>query len=95
MKEAALASGAKYFIWKSEPPEKLLDVLRDVPETQRTARFQCLLVYMRHGEDPTPIICQGTWEGRILFAPRGVNGFGYDPVFSSSLPPFLMCFDDP
>jgi XTP/dITP diphosphohydrolase len=36
---------------------------------------------MRHAEDPTPLICQGTWEGRILYAPRGENGFGYDPVF--------------
>jgi XTP/dITP diphosphohydrolase len=60
---------------------KLLDALRDIPEPQRTARFQCLMVYMRHGEDPTPLICQGTWEGRILPAPRGDNGFGYDPVF--------------
>lgn len=61
--------------------EKLLAVLRGIPEAKRTARFQCLMVYMRHGEDPTPLICQGTWEGRILFAPRGENGFGYDPVF--------------
>mgnify|MGYP001814291386 FL=1 len=60
---------------------KLLEALRDIPEPQRTARFQCLMVYMRHGEDPTPLICQGTWEGRILPAPRGDNGFGYDPVF--------------
>lgn len=60
---------------------KLLDALRDVPEQQRSARFQCLLVYMRHAEDPTPIICQGTWEGRIAFEPRGNNGFGYDPLF--------------
>jgi XTP/dITP diphosphohydrolase len=59
----------------------MLDNLRDVPEAQRTARFQCLMVYMRHGKDPTPIICQGTWEGRILFEPVGENGFGYDPVF--------------
>jgi XTP/dITP diphosphohydrolase len=59
----------------------MLDNLRDVPEAQRTARFQCLMVYMRHGKDPTPIICQGTWEGRILFEPVGDNGFGYDPVF--------------
>jgi XTP/dITP diphosphohydrolase len=59
----------------------MLDNLRDVPEAQRTARFQCLIVYMRHGKDPTPIICQGTWEGRILFEPVGDNGFGYDPVF--------------
>jgi len=60
---------------------KLLEALQDIPEPQRTARFQCLMVYMRHGEDPTPLICQGTWEGRILPAPRGDNGFGYDPVF--------------
>ncbi|MBT8123041.1 MAG: XTP/dITP diphosphatase [Gammaproteobacteria bacterium] len=61
--------------------EKLLADLRDIPETDRTARFQCVLVYMRHTNDPTPLICQGTWEGRILTAPRGDNGFGYDPVF--------------
>jgi XTP/dITP diphosphohydrolase len=61
--------------------EKLLTELRDIPETDRTARFQCVLVYMRHANDPTPLICQGTWEGRILTAPRGDNGFGYDPVF--------------
>jgi len=61
--------------------EKLLQDIEGVPEIQRTARFQCLLVYLRHVNDPTPLICQGTWEGRILFAPRGSNGFGYDPVF--------------
>ena len=61
--------------------QKLLEALRDIPESERTARFQCLMVYMRHGEDPTPLICQGTWEGRILFEPRGENGFGSDPVF--------------
>jgi XTP/dITP diphosphohydrolase len=60
---------------------KLLKELQNVPEEQRSARFQCLMVYMRHAEDPTPIICQGTWEGRILTAPQGENGFGYDPVF--------------
>jgi XTP/dITP diphosphohydrolase len=52
-----------------------------VPEAKRTARFQCLMVFMAHAEDPTPLICQGTWEGRILFEPRGEGGFGYDPVF--------------
>ncbi len=61
--------------------EKLLKVLADVPTAQRSARFQCVLVFMRHAEDPTPIICQGSWEGRILEAPRGVDGFGYDPLF--------------
>lgn len=60
---------------------KLLDELKDVPEEKRTARFQCLLVYMRHANDPTPLICQGTWEGVITSEPMGENGFGYDPVF--------------
>ncbi len=75
--------------------QKLLEALQGVPEAERTARFQCVVVYMRHAEDPTPIICQGTWEGRILEAPQGENGFGYDPVFlvpeegcsSAELPP--------
>jgi XTP/dITP diphosphohydrolase len=75
--------------------EKLLDALKDVPQQQRSARFQCLMVYLRHAEDPTPIICQGTWEGLITREPAGDNGFGYDPVFwvpshgctSAQLPP--------
>lgn len=61
--------------------QQLLNQLQDVPDEQRTARFQCVLVFMRHARDPTPIICQGTWEGHILTAPKGGNGFGYDPVF--------------
>ncbi|OUS18246.1 non-canonical purine NTP pyrophosphatase, RdgB/HAM1 family [Gammaproteobacteria bacterium 50_400_T64] len=61
--------------------QKLLERLHDVPDEQRSARFQCVLVYMRHPLDPTPLICQGTWEGRILTAPQGANGFGYDPLF--------------
>ena len=61
--------------------EKLIDAIKDVPDDQRSARFQCLMVYIRHGSDPTPQIFQGTWEGRILHAPQGDNGFGYDPVF--------------
>jgi XTP/dITP diphosphohydrolase len=61
--------------------EKLLADLNGIPEAQRSARFQCLMVFMRHANDPTPLICQGTWEGRILLAARGDNGFGYDPVF--------------
>ncbi|NOR40005.1 MAG: RdgB/HAM1 family non-canonical purine NTP pyrophosphatase [Gammaproteobacteria bacterium] len=61
--------------------DKLLIKLKDVPEEQRSARFQCLMVYMQHANDPTPLICQGTWEGSILFKPKGDNGFGYDPVF--------------
>lgn len=61
--------------------KKLLEQLQDVPEQNRSARFQCVLVYLRHARDPTPLICQGTWEGQILSQPRGSNGFGYDPVF--------------
>jgi len=61
--------------------QKLLADLVKVPEEQRSARFQCLMVYMRHAQDPTPLICQGTWEGRITFEPKGECGFGYDPVF--------------
>lgn len=60
---------------------KLLADLKVVPDSERTARFQCLMVFMAHDRDPTPIICQGTWEGIILHAPRGEGGFGYDPVF--------------
>lgn len=61
--------------------QKLLEALADVPEQERTARFQCLIVFLRHAEDPTPLICQGSWEGRILFQESGGNGFGYDPLF--------------
>lgn len=60
---------------------KLLADLSTVPDEERTARFQCVLVYLRHAEDPTPLICQGTWEGRILHEEQGANGFGYDPLF--------------
>lgn len=61
--------------------EKLLRELDGVAGEARSARFQCLLVYMRHALDPTPLICQGTWEGFITFEPKGDDGFGYDPVF--------------
>lgn len=60
---------------------KVLAELEGVPAPERTARFQCVLVYLRHAEDPTPLICQGTWEGSILAEPRGTKGFGYDPIF--------------
>lgn len=61
--------------------QKLLTELKDVADEKRSARFQCLLVFMRHDLDPTPLISQGTWEGTILKTPQGENGFGYDPVF--------------
>lgn len=60
---------------------KLLELLASVPPEKRNARFQCVLVFMRHARDPSPLICQGTWEGTILDAPRGEKGFGYDPLF--------------
>ena len=60
---------------------KLLDALADVPDEHRTARFCCALVLLRHTDDPQPLIAEGRWEGRILRAPRGEHGFGYDPVF--------------
>lgn len=58
---------------------KLITALNGV--TKRSARFQCVIVYIRHALDPTPIICQGTWEGEIALEPKGSNGFGYDPLF--------------
>ncbi|MGB0723695.1 MAG: RdgB/HAM1 family non-canonical purine NTP pyrophosphatase [Gammaproteobacteria bacterium] len=61
--------------------DKLVEALRGVPEEQRTARYQCVIVYLRHAEDPVPIIAQGAWEGRLLDERRGENGFGYDPIF--------------
>lgn len=60
---------------------KVLTELDGVPEAQRTARFVCVLALLRHGDDPRPLICQGTWEGRILTVPQGEGGFGYDPIF--------------
>jgi len=60
---------------------KLLSELKDVPEEKRTARFWCVLVLMCHADDPTPLICQGFWEGKITTEASGENGFGYDPVF--------------
>jgi XTP/dITP diphosphohydrolase len=61
--------------------QKLLVELQGLPFAQRTARFICVMVYLRHADDPTPIIAQGVWEGLILDHAVGENGFGYDPVF--------------
>ncbi|SEA18379.1 MAG: RdgB/HAM1 family non-canonical purine NTP pyrophosphatase [Candidatus Thiothrix putei] len=74
---------------------KLLQALQDVPDAQRTARFYCCIVYLRHAEDQLPIIAEASWEGRILHSLSGANGFGYDPLFyvpthgcsSAELPP--------
>lgn len=64
-----------------ENNQKLLEALAGVPAQQRTARYRCALVYLRHWQDPNPVICQASWEGRILEAPQGGGGFGYDPLF--------------
>jgi XTP/dITP diphosphohydrolase len=60
---------------------KLLQAMQNVPPTQRKASFHCVLVYMRHFEDPTPVICHGVWQGEIANKAMGEQGFGYDPVF--------------
>ncbi|MFY0991632.1 RdgB/HAM1 family non-canonical purine NTP pyrophosphatase [Halomonas sp. C05BenzN] len=60
---------------------KLLEALSRVPEGSRTGRYWCVLVYLRHAEDPVPLIVQRSWEGEILAHPRGEGGFGYDPLF--------------
>ena len=61
--------------------EKLLDALKDVPDAQRQAQFHCVLVYMRHAGDPTPLVCHGSWSGVITREAAGSGGFGYDPIF--------------
>lgn len=61
--------------------DKLLAALDDVPDERRGASFHCTLVLLRHADDPQPLIAEGRWRGRILHAPRGNGGFGYDPLF--------------
>ncbi len=61
--------------------DKLLFDMQGIPDAQRRARFICVMVYLRHALDPTPVIAQGVWEGKILHHAVGDNGFGYDPVF--------------
>ena len=60
---------------------RLLEVMHDIPDARRTARFYCVLVLLRSADDPQPLIAEGEWRGRILAEPRGNRGFGYDPVF--------------
>ncbi len=60
---------------------KLLEEMKDVPDAQRTARFRCCIVDMRHAEDPSPLIADASWEGIIMREMSGANGFGYDPLF--------------
>lgn len=75
--------------------KKLLEAMKDVPDIGRSARFRCVIVYLKHAKDPAPLVTEGVWEGSILRSPIGSNGFGYDPVFwvpekgcsSAELPP--------
>ena len=74
---------------------KLIGEIRQIPEGKRSARFVCCMVYLRHADDPDPVLARGVWEGVAITEPRGSNGFGYDPVFyvpthhctSAELPP--------
>jgi len=59
----------------------LVEKLRSIPEAMRSARYQAVIVYMRNAADPSPIICEGSWEGRIVLEAKGSGGFGYDPYF--------------
>lgn len=61
--------------------QKLLEEMKDIPDEERTARFRCCIVYMRHADDPSPLIADASWEGTIMREPSGTNGFGYDPLF--------------
>ncbi|SMG59234.1 XTP/dITP diphosphatase [Cedecea sp. NFIX57] len=61
--------------------DKLLEALKDVPDDKRQAQFHCVLVYMRHAEDPTPLVFHGSWPGVMTRASAGQGGFGYDPIF--------------
>ena len=61
--------------------EKLLKALDGVPDGERQAQFHCVLVYLRHAEDPTPLVFHGSWAGEITRSAAGEGGFGYDPIF--------------
>jgi len=64
--------------------QKLLQQMEGVPKEQRGARYQCVIVYLRYFDDPTPLICQGSWHGQITEDKAGGGGFGYDPIFFST-----------
>ncbi len=59
----------------------LLEKLQGLPAAERTARYWCVLAFLRFAKDPTPVIVQASWEGQILTSPKGSGGFGYDPLF--------------
>lgn len=61
--------------------DALLAAMAQVPPEQRQAAYHCVLVFMTHATDPTPLICHGRWQGQLLSTPSGSGGFGYDPLF--------------
>jgi XTP/dITP diphosphohydrolase len=61
--------------------EKLLAAMQGVPPEARCARFRCVMAFLEHAQDPSPIITEGSWEGQIAAAEAGARGFGYDPLF--------------
>ena len=65
--------------------DKLLEDMKDVPDDKRSAHFYCVLVLLRHADDPQPLIVEGQWNGRLLHERRGSGGHGYDPVFFDTL----------
>lgn len=67
----------------AENNQRLLHELAGIPTHLRTARYRCVIALLRHAADPSPIIAEGSWEGRILETPSGSGGFGYDPLFFS------------
>jgi XTP/dITP diphosphohydrolase len=65
----------------AENLSKLLEEMRDVPPPSRTARYQCVIAFVLAADDTQPILATGVWEGSLISAPRGLGGFGYDPIF--------------
>jgi XTP/dITP diphosphohydrolase len=63
---------------------KMLAEMHGVPESKRTARYQCVIAFVSTAGDPNPILAKGTWEGTLISHPRGLGGFGYDPIFIPS-----------
>ena len=62
----------------------MLAEMHGVPDGKRTARYQCVIAFVSTADDPNPILAKGTWEGTLISQPRGLGGFGYDPIFIPS-----------
>ena len=76
---------ARYAGVKAAPSDNIQQLLTDLaesPEKSRDAYFYCVLIFLAHERDPTPLICEGKWSGSILRTPQGQQGFGYDPLFT-------------